>query len=146
MEFGQGKFDKWCVHTTRPNGTKWYAKDYEYLYWIQKLGKDYGKDNVYTDFLRVYDVSVFDYDDSIAYNVIQEVDKHYHKPTEQWWSLFYKTMVAEERKENTILGKRIKRLGVYNVLFDNYSAKYTARYMRGMDWQDLDDLMYQRGI
>ena len=94
----------------------------------------------------MYDVSVYDYDDTVAYKVIQEIDKHYNKPTEQWWSLFYKTMVAEERKANSILGKRIKRLGVYNVLFDDYSAKYTARYMRGMNWRDLDDLMFERNI
>ena len=110
------------------------------------MGKRYGEDRVYEDFLRVYDVSVFDYDDEKAYGVIQEVAKGYREPTEHWWSVFYKTMVAEERKENTILGKRIKRLGVYNVLFDKYPPRKTARYMRGMDWRDLDDLMYERGI
>lgn len=107
----------------------------------------YGEDQVYNDFLRVYDVAVYDYDDEKAYSVIKEVAKNYsYHQTEHWWSIFYKTMVAEERKENTILGKRIKRLGVYNVLFDKYAPKYTAEYMKGMGWRELDDLMYERGI
>ena len=110
------------------------------------MGKQYGNDNVYSDFIRVYDVSVYDYDDDMAYSVIQDVDKNYRQNTEHWWSVFYKTMVAEERKENSILGKRIKRLGVYNVLYDKFSPKYTANYMKGMYWEDLDKLMEERGI
>ena len=116
------------------------------MHWIRVLGKQYGEDKVYEDFLKVYNVSVFDYDDDRAYEVIQEVASHYHGKTEHWWSIFYKTMVAEERKENSILGKRIKRLGVYNVLFDKYAPKYTANYMKGMRWYDLEELMIERGI
>ncbi len=116
--------------------------------WIRRLGKRFGEDRVFADFNKVYNLVDYYYDEDEAYNLIKNISDQYPRKvkTEHWWCLFYMTMVAEERKENSILGKRIKRLGVYNVLFDKYSAKYTARYMRGMNWQDLDDLMYQRGI
>ena len=96
--------------------------------------------------MKIYDLARYDYDETEAYVVIQELDKTYTEDTENRWRKFYMTMVAEERKENTILGKRIKMLGVYNVLFDNLNPVYTAKYMRGMRWYELEELMIERGI
>lgn len=146
LVFGQGNFDEYCVHVTRPNQKKWFPKDYEYLHWIRRLSRVYGDDKVYNDFLKVYDEAKFNYDEHNAYQIIQSIDSHYYGNTEHWWAVFYMTMVAEEHKENTILGKRIKRLGVYNVIYDGYSPKFTAEYMKNKDWIELDSLMIERGI
>ena len=56
------------------------------------------------------------------------------------------TMLAECKKENAILKKRIKKLGVYNLLFDKYSIDYVTTYMRNQTWRDLDKLMKERGV
>ena len=56
------------------------------------------------------------------------------------------TMVAECKKKNAILIKRIKHLGVYNVLFDSYDINYVAKHMRGKGRRYLDKLMKERGI
>lgn len=149
FSFGKGTFDDYCVYTVRPNGKLWFAKDYEYLYWIQQLSKTrYGKDRVYNDFLRIYYEVSYDYDFESAYEVIKEVSDTYPRSakTEHWWTIFYMTMVAEERKENSILGKMIKRLGVYNVIYDGYTPKCTAEYMKNKDVDYLYKKMKKRGI
>jgi len=146
LVFGKGRFDDWCVHITKPNNHKWFPYDYEYLHWIRRLSRRYGKDKVYNDFVKVYDVVRFDYDENEAYEIIKEIDTHYYEKTEHWWCIFYMTMVAEEHKEKTILGKRIKRLGVYNVIFDGFPVKYTARYMKELSADDLNLIMRGKGF
>lgn len=41
-------------------------------------------------------------------------------------------MIAEENKAGTVLGKRIKRLGVHQVLLENISPRIAANFSRGM--------------
>ena len=145
--FDEGKFDKFCVHCiNHRTGKKWFALDKEYLSWIKRLSNRYNVDLVYSDFVRLYDFVQKDYDLEGVIGLIEELDSHYHNSTQKWWVVFYMTMVAEENKDGAILGKRIKRLGVYNVLFDGYSVDYTAKYMNGMNWVKLDELMVCRGF
>ena len=146
--FGRGRFDDYCVFCSKPNNKYWFALDKEYLGWIKRLGRRYGVDNVYEDFLQVYDLVDSDYEGKfrIVEDLIWDLDKHYNGNTERWWAVFYMTMVAECCRENTILNKRIKHLGVYNVLFDDMGAGYTSQYMKKMQWWELDDLMIERGI
>jgi len=55
-------------------------------------------------------------------------------------------MIAEENKEGAILKKRIKRLGVYQVLIEGVSPKVAARYSRGLGADYLDKVCYYRGF
>ncbi len=87
-----------------------------------------------------------EFDENECYNVCQSIDKHYEEDTTHWWVIFYMTMVAECKKKNSILKKRIKHLGVYNILFDEYEVDYVVKYMRGKRWRELDKLMKERGI
>lgn len=144
--FGEGKFDEWCVYCRKPNGGFWFALDKQYLYWIKKMSLRYGKEKVYNDFLRIFEVARFDFDFEEGYSVIKEVSLNYPVCTEHWWTIFYMTMIAECHKEGTILNKRIKHLGVYNVIFDGYGSGYTANYMKKLHWWELDELMRVRGI
>ena len=110
------------------------------------MSKKYGVERVYNDFNFVYDNVWIGVSSEVANNVVRLVDKNYKEHTQQWWSIFFMTMLAEEFKENAILGKRIKHLGVYNVLIDEWAVKYVVTYMRGKSWEELDELMYERGI
>ena len=62
------------------------------------------------------------------------------------YSILYMGMIAEENKENTILGKRIKRLGMYQTLIENVPAEISANYSRGMKWHELDKECNKRGF
>ena len=143
--FGEGNIDEWCVYCIKPNKKTWFAYDHEYLSWIRKMGKFHGENKIYDSFIRIYNNVSYNYDMIEGYEVIKDVSSDYPR-TEHYWTWFWMTMVAEERKENAILGKRIKRLGVYNILFDKYKLRYITSYMVGMKWYDLEELMMERGI
>lgn len=48
-----------------------------------------------------------------------------------WFSVIYLGMVAEEKKQNAVLKKRIKRLGMYQILFEKLSAEDAAFFSKG---------------
>lgn len=146
LYFGKGDFDDYCVYVERKNKLYPWFRDETYFRWLKRLSKKYGKELVYNDFKYVYENVYVGVDKEVPNRIIREIDEHYPEQTQQWWGLFFMTMLAEEHKENTILGKRIKHLGVYNLLIDEYSIQYIVTYMRDMYWMDLDDLMYERGI
>jgi hypothetical protein len=55
-------------------------------------------------------------------------------------------MIAEENKENTKLGKRIKRLGMYQTLVEKLDPFLAANFSRGMKWQEIDEECHKRGF
>lgn len=143
--FDKGNFDNYCVYVNCPGHFKYAPKDYDYFKWILGLSKRYGVTQVWNDFWNIYErtADTIDYDiKQIVYNI----DMHYNEDTVLWWLIFYMTMVAECKKEKAILKKRIKALGVYNILIDEYTIEHTITYMKGKHWKFLDELMKERGI
>lgn len=55
-------------------------------------------------------------------------------------------MVAEENKLGTKLGKRIKRLGIHQVLYDRYSPAAAASFSRGLPWTRINNECKLRGF
>jgi len=45
-----------------------------------------------------------------------------------------------------MLGKRIKRLGMYQTLVDNMEPATAANFSRGMRWQEIDEQCKKRGF
>lgn len=118
--FDWGKFDKYCVYHIDNKGKKSIPLDEDYFKWIKDLANKYGTDKVYKDFLKIYEITNENLKEKLCLTIPNVIDTHYpHEDTIHWWVIFYMTMVAECKKENAILKKRIKHLGVYNVLFDN---------------------------
>lgn len=145
--FAQGRFDKWCVYLNKDeNENPSIPLDKDYFQWILELSNKYGVHQVYDDFLKVYNIADETFDEAECSTLCHEIDKHYEEDTTHWWIIFYMTMVAECKKKNAILKKRIKHLGVYNILFDEYDIDYVVKYMHGKYWGDLDKLMKERGI
>ena len=62
------------------------------------------------------------------------------------FSILYMAMIAEERKKNTRLGKRIKRLGIHKLLIEKSNVLDAANFMRGMGWREIDSLCRARGF
>ena len=56
------------------------------------------------------------------------------------------TLVSEENCRNTRLGKRIKRLGIYEMLYSGRTVEDAANFMRGMSWKEIDVLCKERGF
>jgi hypothetical protein len=55
-------------------------------------------------------------------------------------------MVAEENKTNTKLGKKIKRLGVHQILIENMKPEIAANFSKGMKWQEISNECKIRGF
>ncbi len=55
-------------------------------------------------------------------------------------------MIEEENKQFAILKKRIKRLGMHQILIDNLDPEVAANFSKGKKWRELDNLMKLRGF
>jgi len=47
-------------------------------------------------------------------------------------------MVAEENKINTKLGKKIKRLGIHQILIEDINPNVAANFSKGMNWKKIE--------
>jgi hypothetical protein len=65
---------------------------------------------------------------------------------EKWFTVIYAGMVAEENKKFAVLKKRIKRLGMYQMLVENQDPKIAANFSKGKKWPELDLIMKSKGF
>lgn len=148
LEYDKGKFDDWCVYLTRPDQLKYAPRDYQYFKRLLGYGKKYGNENIYQDFVRVYDKTT----KSIAPDVLLSIQTDCEKYGEDAidiaidLTIIYMGMIAEENKAFSRLGKRIKRLGVYQVLKEDVEPYTAANFSRHKKWRDLDAICKERGF
>ena len=147
--FDTGNFDDWCVYVVETTGVKKAPYDEEYFSDLQIISQQYKKGKVYEDFVKIYDLTSSVIDPKVL-NLIEELAETYrdeHKPIiEQWFTVLYAGMIAEENKQYAILKKRIKRLGMYQTLVLNMSPKQAAKFSYGKKWRELDAIMKNYGF
>jgi len=147
--FDQGKFDNWCVYVVESDGSKKAPFDNEYFSDLKNISLKYPNNKVYNDFVSIYDITtnmieqnVLDLIDSIVstYNIEDQI------LIEQWFSVIYAGMIAEENKQYAKLKKRIKRLGMHQTLILNFSPYEASKFSYGKKWYDLDKIMQPLGF
>lgn len=147
--FDKGKFDDWCVYVVESNGNKKAPFDETYFSDLYNISHHYSQHKVYNDFVMIYERTTKSINPSVI-NLIDKIVSTYKQQdkimVEQWLTVIYAGMVAEENKEGAILKKRIKRLGMYQVLVLNMSAKYAAQFSNGKKWRELDAIMKPLGF
>lgn len=145
LSFTRGKFDDWCVHISG-NYLPQYPKD-EWYFMKLKDYKSRLKDDVYADFKSLYESTKKDID-STVFESIKELSGKYPNPdeAEAVFAVLYMTMLAEENKQGTVLRKRIKRLGVHQVLVEGMSPREAANYSRGKTSLELAKECWSRGF
>lgn len=57
----------------------------------------------------------------------------------RFFSYLAAAMVAEEKKENALLGKKVKLIGIYQVLFERMTVNEAANWSKGKQWFFLED-------
>lgn len=148
LAFGKGKFDHWCVYLQRPQ-KKWRApRDREYFNALKKVAKKHGPEQVYGDFVVIYEHTQATFDKKVVRHISQ-LSLKYEKEApivDLWFTVLYAGMVAEENKKNTILKKRIKRLGMHQLLIENKTPQEAAQFSRGKEAWMLDLLCSHRGF
>ncbi len=149
IEYGKGKFDDWCVFEVRPNGYRRPPRDLDYFQTLKDLAQKYGANRVYHDFTKVYtwtDKTLSQRTLELITELSQEYDEEDVITVDKNFSIIYCGMIAEEQKENTKLGKRIKRLGIHVLLLENQAVGYAANFMRGKRYYQIDKDCRERGF
>ena len=148
LEFDKGSFDEWCVYVIRTNGQRFAPSDVQYFSRLEKLAKIHGNQKIYDDFTIIFN-RTSQKTDTDVFDLIAILSRSYGKDQlemEIWLSVLYAGMVAEENKENAILGRRIKRLGMHQVLLEGVAPKEAAVFSKGKKWRELDELMKTKGF
>ena len=148
LEYDYGKFDEWCVYYTDLKGKRKPPLDTDYFermkFWYQKYGKV-----IYDDYVEVYDQTGKTVDKK-NFVQIKQLSKKYDSEEQleivKVFSILYMAMISEENKKNTRLGRRIKRLGIYKLLIEDYSPHDAAWFMKGMKWYEIAPLCEERGF
>lgn len=148
VEFDRGTFDDWCVFLTRPAQLRYAPKDTEYFSFFIDLASRHGTLKVYNDFIRIYNSTKTSIDEPIL-KLITQIANTYNGEAEEvdiWFTIIYSGMVAEENKQYAILKKRVKRLGIHQILFNVLSPYEAANFARGKKWRELDVIMKSLGF
>jgi len=148
IEYDRGKFDDWCVFLTRVGEARYAPTDTEYFTKLSNLGEKYGHKKIYEDFLKFYKLTNSRINDTIL-ELITDIASEYGEHSSEidiWFTVIYAGMVAEENKQYAILKKRIKRLGMYQVLIDRKNPDYAANFSKGKKWKELDSIMRPLGF
>ncbi len=142
VEFDSGSFDSWCVYLTRPGQVRYAPRDTEYFSKLKLLGNVHGHQRIYNEFVSYYTPTNRNIDINVL-NLITQLTNGYGSDAEEmdiWFSVIYAGMVAEENKDYAILKKRVKRLGMHQVLIEDLDANYAANFSKGKKWRELDEL------
>ena len=148
LEYNRGKFDQFCLYVVNPDGSRTPPKDKDYFSELLELSQKYGKDKVYKDYVKVYEHTQKEIDISY-FKELETLSKDYQQDSlsvYKLFSIFYLTMISEENRRGTKLGKRIKRLGVHYLLIEDQPLHYSINFMRGMGWREIDELCKERGF
>ena len=149
MEFDRGSFDDWCVFLARPGQERKALQDEEYFAQMIALAERHGGEKLYQDYLKVYEYTGKKLDMKVL-RAITELAKREYGPdallADYLLTVLYAGMIAEENKENTKLGKRVKRLGVYGILMEGQNAQTAANLTRGMKYQQIEAMCEARGF
>lgn len=146
LSFGKGNFDEWAVlleHPTYPHmpTDEWYFKK------LVKFSLYSSPPELYDQFVDIYDVTTKEVS-QFALDKISGIAKKYPYPLEVEIVLciLYMGMIAEENKQGAILGKKIKRLGVYQTLIEGLGPFKAAHYSRGQSADYLVQVCKFRGF
>lgn len=147
--FDSGKFDDWCVYIVESNGSKKAPFDETYFNDLHQISQRYPNNKVYNDFVMIYERTTRTIDNDVL-TLIDKIVATYNDEdkiiVEQWLAVIYAGMIAEENKENAILKKRVKRLGMHQVLIMNMPAREAAKFSFGKKWRELDAIMRPLGF
>lgn len=145
VTFDQGSFDEWCVYLQRNGQRKYAPTDVDYFDFFKKMGLRFGNERVYKDFCSIYNLTDYTVNPKVLNLITQISDTYGNDAIEMdiWLSVIYGGMVAEENKKNMKLKKRIKRLGMYQLLIEGLPSAIAAHYSRGKKWKELDVLMHK---
>ncbi len=136
IEYRQGRFDKWCIYYDSLKEFRGYPRDVEYFAWFKFLYKE--TPQIYKDYLWIYQNTTKDFNPEICNMVSKRYINNYM--IDLVLNILYFGMVAEENKKYTKLGKKVKRLGIFELIDNDKTPEDAANSSKGKTWKELDKL------
>lgn len=145
----KGSFDEFYVYVERPDscGTR-LTEDRESFSMLKRMGDKYGNQTVYDDFVGIYKKTGREWKEEVS-KEITEISKKYapmETDVDVLFSALYAMMIAEENKINAPNKKRVKRLGVHQVLMEGMGAEEAADFSRGRTASWIGEECKKRGF
>lgn len=152
LGFGQGSFDEWCIYVMSED-KKWmrFPTD-EWYFTIAKSWTDtWPAKDIYADFVKIYEATTADYSPAAVGPVVEMIKGlswNYRDEFEAQviFTILYMGMIAEENKVGAILKKRIKRLGMYQLLMEDLTPHEAAHFSRNKSTFELAPYCNDRGF
>jgi len=141
--FGKGRFDDFCVYLDNKP-----PLDVHYFTRLYELKEIYGGSNIYNDFIYIYELVTKKLESAVLEGITYISQKYKDDiiRVDKIFTILYMAMIAEENKVNTKLGKKIKRLGVHQILIENITPNVSANYSKGMKWREIEKECIERGF
>lgn len=147
LEYDRGKIDSWCVYMTDPEGVRRPPLDRDYFNELKALADKYGAERVYRDFVDIYDSTTRNIDDAVLEHITEMAETYDEAlDVDKLFTTFYMAMTSEENYPNTRLGRKIKRLAAYEILFGGKDVDNAVVFMKRMGWREIDALCRERGF
>ena len=147
VEFDAGQFDSWCVYVTRPAQPRHAPRDAQYFAELKRLHAQFPR--VLADFIEVFDRTTRRVEAGVLARIselVAQYPQNVRADVAVLLTVLYAAMIAEENRAHAPLGKRIKRLGVHQVLVEGRPADEAANFSRRRPWRELDRLCRERGF
>ena len=148
LEYDHGLFDEHCIYLKTPTRERYAPRDEQYFQIIQDLGQKFSNRQLYDDFVRVFDKAAEKIEPETL-GFIEGISLKYAEEAlnvEILFTVLYATMLAEENKAFTKLGKRVKRLGIHQLLLEGFSVQEAANYSKNKKWQEISAECEKRGF
>lgn len=160
--YSHGNKDDWYLlyYDNKNISHKLYDKDY--FNQIKSYANKYDSEVVFKDFEKVYDMV-----SSLAtkynghpepsltdLNTIKDITTKYGQdclPVEKLFGLLYLAMISEwyyvtRSGYPSILKHSVKKLGVYQVIFENKDGSYAANFSKNKNAKELQDIMREKNL
>lgn len=147
IEYDAGKFDDWCIYVIE-NNQRIAPKDEEYFRELIILSQTYSTKQLYDDIVLIYNETDSNINPHVL-GLIEELSIKYQNDSlqiEKIFTILYAGMIAEENKKKAILKKRIKRLGIHQILIEDISPSIAANFSKGKNWKELTAECTKRGF
>ena len=133
LEYDIGKFDDWCVYYTNNEGVRIAPRDKDYFEDLYEFSKKYGKDKIYSDYVKIYDSTkkfiAFTFDDGPG-----EYTSELLKTLEYNNSSATFFMLGNKMKYNGDIVKQI-----YNSNSEVASHSYSHKYLTTLSQKELNE-------
>ncbi len=134
VEFDNGRIDRWCVYHRKSRSLRIAVTDLQIFSQLDKLATKLNDPlGLYLDFIKIYQLTSAKVNNKIL-DRITKMSKKYDDSGDKFdylMTILYLGMIAEENKKKARVKKRIKRLGVHQILIEDRSPSFAANFSRG---------------